>query len=60
MFNNMYLGLDVHDVGGYIPGTECLREAFNKYTRRNLRLNRNLQKGMVLTIEPGCYFIDHV
>lgn len=51
------IGLDVHDVGGYLdtcpprptaPGTTSLRFA------------RRLLTGMYVTIEPGCYFIDHL
>ncbi|XP_018325544.1 xaa-Pro dipeptidase isoform X3 [Agrilus planipennis] len=50
------LGLDVHDVGGYLdnnpPRPKEPRGA------EKLRTARVLQKNMVLTIEPGCYFID--
>jgi Xaa-Pro dipeptidase len=47
------LGLDTHDVGGYPPGTERIAApGINK-----LRMNRRLAAGMVLTVEPGCYFI---
>lgn len=50
------LGLDVHDVGGYPNGSERMVEpGLNK-----LRTVRSLEKGMVLTIEPGIYFIDHL
>ncbi|KAL6994610.1 Xaa-Pro dipeptidase [Sarracenia purpurea var. burkii] len=51
------LGLDVHDVGGYIKGTP---KRPTEPGFRCLRTARNLQAGMALTIEPGCYFIDSV
>lgn len=51
------LGLDVHDVGGYLE--DCpLRPTEKGLT--NLRFARKLKAGMYLTIEPGCYFIDHL
>lgn len=52
-----FMGIDTHDVGGYqlwtpqrseLPGLKSLRTA------------RILEKGMVLTIEPGIYFVDHL
>ena len=51
------LGLDVHDVGGYLEGTPSrpTEPGLNR-----LRTARVLEKGMVLTIEPGCYFSDVV
>ena len=48
------IGLDVHDVGGYLSftperskekGLDCLRTA------------RYLEKNMILSVEPGIYFI---
>ncbi|XP_055390531.1 xaa-Pro dipeptidase-like [Condylostylus longicornis] len=51
------IGLDVHDVGGYLNGEpERPKEpGFNK-----LRFARVLKEGMYVTVEPGCYFIDYL
>ncbi|XP_043488086.1 xaa-Pro dipeptidase isoform X4 [Polistes fuscatus] len=49
------MGLDVHDVGGYLPGHP---QRSTLAGIRKLRMARTLLAGMVLTIEPGCYFID--
>ena len=48
-----FLGLDTHDVGGYPKGVERIERPGIKY----LRMRRTLQPGMVLTIEPGLYFV---
>eukprot|EP00288_Rhodomonas_lens_P014861 CAMPEP_0177695746 /NCGR_PEP_ID=MMETSP0484_2-20121128/3620_1 /TAXON_ID=354590 /ORGANISM="Rhodomonas lens, Strain RHODO" /LENGTH=533 /DNA_ID=CAMNT_0019206689 /DNA_START=117 /DNA_END=1717 /DNA_ORIENTATION=- len=48
------LGLDTHDVGGYPKGaTRATRPGL-----KSLRNVRELKEGMVLTVEPGCYFIE--
>lgn len=50
------LGLQVHDVGGFMAdegGTLSPKPEGHPY----LRLTRTLQPGMVVTIEPGLYFI---
>jgi Xaa-Pro dipeptidase len=50
------MGLDVHDVGGYPAGTSRIDEP----GIRSLRCGRALEAGMVITVEPGIYFIDPV
>lgn len=48
------LGIDTHDPGGYLKGAERLKEP----GLSALRTSRKLLEGMVITVEPGCYFID--
>ncbi|WP_213991447.1 Xaa-Pro dipeptidase [Sodalis sp. dw_96] len=51
------LGLQVHDVGGFMQddtGTHLAPPSVYPY----LRCTRVMQPGMVMTIEPGLYFIE--
>lgn len=50
------LGLDTHDLGGYLPGLTPERSAGPGL--RNLRTARVLEKNMIITVEPGIYFRD--
>jgi Xaa-Pro dipeptidase len=51
------LGLQVHDVGGFKPDAESAPIA-PPPGHPWLRLTRRLEPGMVVTVEPGLYFID--
>lgn len=50
------LGLDVHDCGGYPAGVERIQEPGIRY----LRMRRTLKEGMVVTVEPGLYFVEGI
>ncbi|KAG5491113.1 hypothetical protein JIQ42_01008 [Leishmania sp. Namibia] len=47
------IGMDVHDVGGYMKG--CPERPAKKDCCR-LRTARAIEEGLYMTIEPGCYF----
>ncbi|MBA4301445.1 MAG: Xaa-Pro aminopeptidase [Cyclobacterium sp.] len=54
------MGMDVHDMEDlgeeYVGYTEDLKKS-TQFGLKSLRLGRELEKGFVLTIEPGIYFI---
>ena len=56
------IGLDVHDVGGYLNQNSGAKFATPERDMRpglkNLRTTRELKAGMCITIEPGIYFRD--
>lgn len=57
------LGLDVHDMEGLgeeYSGYEGGLERSNQFGLRSLRLAKPLKSGMVITVEPGIYFIPEL
>ena len=50
------IGIDVHDCGGYPAGVERIQEPGIRY----LRMRRQLKENMVVTVEPGVYFVDAI
>ena len=53
------LGLEVHDVGGFMLGPEG-GEIPRPEGHPHLRLTRRLEAGFVVTMEPGIYFIEQL
>ncbi|PIA15995.1 Xaa-Pro dipeptidase [Coemansia reversa NRRL 1564] len=51
-----FLGIDTHDVGGYPKNTERIDRPGLRY----LRVRREMLPNMVLTVEPGIYFVDGI
>jgi len=52
-----FIGIDTHDVGGYLAAHSA---RIMEPGLKSLRTARILQEGMTITVEPGCYFIDHL
>ncbi len=51
-----FMGIDVHDVGGYAPNCPLRK---TKPGFKSLRTARILEESMCITVEPGIYFGDY-
>lgn len=51
------IGIDTHDVGGYLEG--CPPRS-DRPGLKKCRTARTMEKDMVITVEPGCYFISRL
>ena len=54
------MGMDVHDMENFdesIVGYDEKTSRSTQFGLRSLRFGRGLQQGMIITNEPGCYFI---
>jgi Xaa-Pro aminopeptidase len=58
------LGMDTHDMENlgeqYVGYTETLKKETEIFGLKSLRLGRELEKGFVLTVEPGIYIIPEL
>ncbi len=58
------MGMDVHDMEGlgqiYVGFDDEVRPQLDQFGINFLRCGRRLQKGWVMTDEPGIYFISHL
>nr|AKF43202.1 metallopeptidase M24 family protein [Pelargonium australe] len=52
-----FMGIDTHDPGGFLKNLQRM-ERPKEPGLKSLRTIRDLKEGMVITVEPGCYFID--
>jgi len=50
-----FLGIDVHDVGGFLSFTP---PRIDKLGLKTLRTARYLEENNIITVEPGIYFIQ--
>lgn len=50
-----FIGIDTHDVGGYLPENPARSD---KRGLKNLRTARVLEENQCITVEPGIYFVD--
>ena len=49
------IGLDIHDVGGYLKHTPPKSDVLGL---DSLKTTRTLEKNLVFSVEPGIYFIN--